>query len=178
MNRMLYVVLCLAGLCFMLSAAPIGASVWDGGYSIGLDGYVAPQFSEGEYLSATIHWDPFSFSFLRPMAHAGLLIPLAGVDLDPPRLTLGLGFFLITIQDHPLDRFLRRDSAITPKIEATAVFSAMGWDVEALALLFQPLTIFFGDKHIGVLGVQAVRQLGQQEWGWGVRLFEISQYLW
>lgn len=178
MNRTRFAMVMLTTEFILLACTPLHADIWHAGYRVGLDGYASDGFSEGEYLSIVSTMDPLPWRFARPALHAGVLLPSLSAGEGPPKLTAGVGLTLMTIQDHPFDNLLRRDSALTPRIDATLYVSADTFRIDALSLFFQPLTLHFGEKQIGVMGLHAVKDFESGRWGWGLRLFEISHYVW
>lgn len=160
---------------FICACKPVNAQIWHGGYRVSLDGYVVPSLSAWEYLSIAATFDPLPWSCVRPALHAGALLPSFPWEGEKPIASLGLSLTLCTVQDHPFDRFLRSDSALTPKID---IAWHVGSQLQNIVLLTQPWTLDFGEKQVGMLGFHAVYDLNDHKWGWGLRLFEIAHYTW
>lgn len=151
---------------------------WHGGYQVSLDGYVVPALAYDEYISFHGTYLPFDLA-AGPAVHLGVTFPTVRTAVHKPLLSIGAGSSLFLIQDHPFDRMFRRDSALAPRIDTYLTFD-LGSSAALTTAVFvaQPLTLYFGDKVISVLGVQLLRDFTHDSWGWGIRLFEITHYLW
>ena len=151
-----------------------GASEWTFGYRVGVDGYVVPSLGEQEYWTIAAVTELFPEWMLRPSIETGVLIS-RNTDVQ---LKVSFGSGLLVFQDHPFERFFRRDSALIPRMDATVALSTGTWRPSFASVLVQPLSFHFGDKYIGILGVHLLYDLVDNSWGWGIRLFELNHYLW
>ena len=153
-------------------------SGWSFGYRVGFDGYAADLLSDHEYAALSLYYEPFASQVVTQSIHAGVLLPTRMTDAHGPLLTAGLGSGLFALYDHPLNRFLRRESAIIPRIDAQIMVAMDPWEIVGASALFQPLSLFFGDLYVGVMGMHLQYDFRDNSWGWGVRIFEISHAVW
>lgn len=170
--------LCLLSiLLFFASGTLLSASPWKAGYRVGIDGYDVPSISTNEYWSVSLEADMVPRLLGGPSVQVGMLLPPIPY-VDPAYLSVGVGTGLFAWQEHPFKHLFRRQSALVPQIDLVLQFSFSDPHWVATSLLFQPIRFHFGDKQISILGIHVVRDMRAQAWGWGVRLFEISHYLW
>jgi hypothetical protein len=174
--RLLSIILFLVLLIGII--APAWANPWSGGYRIALDGYDSHAFTRSEHLHLSMIYEPFGAVATHPQLQLGVTVSTDGDLWTVPLVTMGVGTGLFVFQEHPFSRMFRRDSALIPKIEATLTYNPIGSGLVAGTFLLQPISFHYGDKYIGIAGIAAVRDFTTNTWGWGVRLFEISHYLW
>jgi hypothetical protein len=174
--RKIFVVAVLVlGVLGSVSAKSTG---WTVGYRVGVDGFSAPSLSQHEYISLYGVYEPFRNISVNPSIQLGVMFPTVTANSHTALLTLGIGSGVFVFQDHIFDKLFRRDSALIPRVDAYVTYNSAQGNFETAALVIHPLSFYFGDKYVGLLGVQVVRNLATQDWGWGIRLFEISHYLW
>lgn len=167
----------LAFILLLLIPQTVIAS-WNGGYRVSLDGYVVPSLSENEYLSFYGIYKPFGVA-VGPSVQVGLNLPTVRSTGHDTLLSVGIGSGLFIVQNHPFDRLFRRDSALVPRVDTYLSFDLGNRaSLTTATLVAQPISLFFGDKLISVMGVQLVHDVIDGTWGWGIRLFEITHYLW
>ncbi len=94
---------------------------------------------------------------------------LASVGADIP---------LFRLQKHPFASLFRRHSAYAPTVGVSMIFDLRATEFVAATVTLQPLMFDFSDKQIGILGARVLWDREKETWGWGIRLFEISHYLW
>ena len=173
--RKLIVIILLFVVSVNLSAQ---ASGWSFGYRAAIDGYVGDSTSEQEYVALSLFHEPFPSMIVRPSFHVGALLPTRWTDDHGALLTAGVGSALFAIHDHPFNRFLRRESAIIPRIDAQVMIAATSWQLLGASVLLQPFSLHFGDVYVALMGVHLLYDCTQYSWDWGLRIFEISHYLW
>jgi len=147
------------------------ASPWWGGYRIAFDGYVVDSIAPTEYLSINLNLKPFPFG---PSLQAGLAMSVGEHLLA----SFGSDIPLFKLHNHPFATLFRRSSVYAPTLGISAIFDLTAPQCISAAMTFQPLMFDFSDKQVGILGVHVLWDLDKETWGWGVRLFEISHYLW
>jgi hypothetical protein len=163
----------LSIMVLMIVSSPLSATSWSGGYRIGFDGYASPSFSRNDYISFSLVHESYG-----PLQmNVGVSAPLHDGSYGT-LLSFGLGSGMYVFQDHPLDTLFRRDSALSPRLELSLLFDVAKVEFSHITLIFQPLSLDFGDKRIGVLGAIVTRDFPEDAWGWGIRLFEITHYVW
>ena len=158
----------------LLALPPIPASPWVAGYRVGLDGYDVPGLSSHEYVSVSLFADLVPSLLLSPSVHLGVALPKDREAL----VSVGAGSGVLVWHDHPLRPLFRRESAYVPRIDLSVGigFSSPYW--MTTSVLLQPLRFHFGDKQVGIMGLHLVHDRQADAWGWGLRLFEITHYLW
>lgn len=157
---------------------PVSAGGWSGGYRIALDGYDSVVFTDREHVVLSVVYEPFGSAVVHPQLQFGVIVPTFPSNSSTPLMTVGFASGLFVLQEHPFERLFRRDSALVPKIEASITYDVSRTEFATTSVVFQPISFHYGDKYIGILGVSAVRDLRNGSWGWAVRLFEITHYLW
>lgn len=177
MSRMkkVCIILSLVLLCFTF---PLVASPWSGGYRVGVDGYHVKSFSSHEYFMFSGLYEPFGLVGVHPSVHLGVLVPTVFQGGGHPQLVFGAGSGLFVLHQHPFKAMFRRDSAMVPRLESSLFFDLGGDGVTAASVALHPFSFHWGDKYISILGATVVRDFQHDAWGWGIRLFEISHYLW
>ena len=167
-------------LLMVTTLAPLpGAPVWSGGYRYGLAGYDGLQpFSSAEYLEVGLFMEPFDWSMLNPRIALGAQIPLVPLSQELVWLNLQLEFPLVTIKDNLLDKLLRHESDFIPSLQVEALFSPWDGLPVFVVLAAKPFSWFFGDKTVTLLSPRMYWNPLSEQLGWGLRLFEFSQFLW
>lgn len=158
--------------------APLIAGGWSGGYRVAVDGYNSSAFANREYLVLSVIHEPFKSLPVHPHVQFGILVPTFFSDAVHTQVIVGFGSGLLVMQEHPFERFFRRDSALVPRVEASISYDFSQNRIASGSFIVQPLSFHYGDKYIGVLGATVIRDFSNDSWGWGIRLFEISHYLW
>ena len=157
----------------------IGSPVWTGGYRYGLAGYdgLIP-FSSAEYLEVGLFLEPFDWSVLNPRFALSAQIPLVPPSQAPVWLNLQVEFPLVTIKDNLLDKVLRHESDFIPALQVEALFNLWDGTHTYIVLAAKPFSWFFGDKTVTLLSPRIYWNPLSEQLGWGLRLIEISQFLW
>ncbi|MFA6646439.1 MAG: hypothetical protein WCS59_04955 [Sphaerochaetaceae bacterium] len=158
----------------MVTQGILFAAPWWGGYRVAFDGYAVDAIATSEHLSFDLNITPFPNLSYSPSVQAGLAMS-AGEHL---LATLGADIPLFKLHTHPFQSFFRRTSAYTPTLGLATIFDLNTEELVAAVLTLQPLMFDFSDKQVGILGFHAVWDIKTESWGWGLRLFEISHYLW
>ncbi len=172
-------VIFLVVLFLFITPVSAGSPVWLGGYQVGVDGYgQGGPFFAGEYLQAGLFIDPFDWNVLNPLVSAAFLVPLFPQTDEPTWIDLQLGLELFSIKNHPVDAMLTRDSHLVPSLHAGILLNFQDLSQSLITMTFQPFSFFFGEKTIRLLGVRFHYNVGSSSYGWGLRIFEISQFLW
>lgn len=156
-----------------------GAQVWTGGYRYGLAGYDGLEpFSSAEYLELGLFIEPFNWRVLNPRMALSAQIPLVPPSEEPLWLNLQVEVPLFTIKDNPLDKMLRHESDCIPALQVEVLFSP--WDSSKIFIILaaKPFSWFFGDKTATLLSPRIYWSPSSETFGWGLRLFEFSQFLW
>jgi hypothetical protein len=161
----------------LVALLPLPASPWVAGYRIGIDGYDLQSVPDNEYWAASITIDVFPSMLASPAVFAGMLLPPIPYS-DPAYVAVGVDTPLFVWHDHPLGSLFRRESAWVPRVGVSFLFNFNEPYWTGTSFTVQPLSFHFGDKQVGILGIHLVRDQGFSNWGWGIRLFEISHYLW
>lgn len=165
-------VMLLFSMDFSLAASPYVA-----GYRVGLDGYDVPTISTDEYWSASLFADLMPTSRFSPSVHVGFLLPPYPFE-EAAYATAGASIPLAYWLGHPLRSLFRRDSAYAPVFGVQALFDLGHIRLGGGSAILHPLRFDFGDKQVGILSFQLVYDTVADQWGWGLRIFEISHYLW
>ncbi len=156
-----------------------GAQVWTGGYRYGLAGYDGSNpFSSAEYLELGLFIEPFNWRMLNPRMALSAQIPLVPPGSEPVWLDLQVEIPLLIIKDNPLDALLRHESDFIPSLQVEAMFSPWASSEVFIVVAAKPFSWFFGDKTVTLLSPRMYWNLQSAQLGWGLRLFEISQFLW
>ena len=166
---------------FFIFSFPVaaGSPVWVGGYQVGLEGYGQGRpFFAGEYLQAGLFLEPFNLKVLNPSVSATVLVPLFPQTIEPTWIELQVGLELFSIKNHPVDALLIRDSHLVPSVHAGILFNPQDFSQSMITMTLQPFSFFFGEKTIRLLGLRFHYNVGSASYGWGLRVFEISQFLW
>ncbi|MFA6821856.1 MAG: hypothetical protein WCR26_06685 [Sphaerochaetaceae bacterium] len=145
-------------------------AAWWGGYRVAFDGLVGDSFVDNEYLSLEVTLRPFKRG---PSLQTGVLVNLAG----PPQWSVGLFQHLFVWTDHPLAPLFRRASGYSIGIGSDLLFNFSLPLLSGVRLTVEPLLFDFSDKRIALLGVHLLWDVTSAQWGWGLRLFEITHYL-
>lgn len=169
------IMLSLVLLCVTL---PLGAGPWSGGYRVGVAGYNVESFSSDEYVMFSALYEPFGLVGVHPSVQMGFLVPTVSQGSEHTQVVLGVGSGLFVLHQHPFKAMFRRDSAMVPRLESSLYFDINGEGLTAVSAALYPFSFHWGDKYISLLGATVVRDLQHDTWGWGIRLFEISHYLW
>lgn len=164
-------------LCIICSSIPLFSRPWVGGYRVGIDGYVSPTFASEEYWSVAITTNLLPKTLYTPSMELGVVLPPIPFD-GSAFFTVGVGTTLAVIHNHPLKHAMRRASAYAPSVELLWYISFEEARWSATSILVEPFTLHFSDKKVSVLGFFALYDALESSWGWGVRLFEISHYIW
>ncbi len=160
---------------FLFSPAGASTSVWTWGYRVTLDGF--STLPENEYLGAHIIVDPLQGKTFSPFLSAGVLMPVFSGPIKESYLEVSGGVTLFHLHDHPLDSLFLRRSTLAPKIEAGMIAPVHAFSQSLISVTASPVTFFFGGRTVSILGLRYLRDLGKQQSGWGVRLFDITHYL-
>ena len=145
-------------------------ATWWGGYRVAFDGLVGEPFVANEYLSHELTLRPFR---LGPSLQAGVLLN----TVDSPKWSVGLSQPLFIWVDHPLSPLFRRTSGYSIALGADVIFNFSEPLLDGLRLTVEPLLFDFSDKKVALLGVHILYDVTSSQWGWGLRLFEITHYL-
>ncbi len=168
----------LSLLTFMLSPLS-GSPTWTGGYRYALAGYDGLEpFSSAEYLEVGLFIEPFDWSMLNPRVAVGAQLPLVPLGNEPVWLNLQVEVPVGRIKDHFIDGLLRHESDFIPSLQVEALFSPWDGSKTFLVLAAKPFSWFFGDKTVTLLSLRMYWNPSSDDLGWGLRLFEISQFLW
>jgi len=143
---------------------------WWGGYRVSFDGLVSNSYSPGEYLNLELTVRPF---YRGPALHGGLMMRPS----EATNATIGLSIPLFRWIGHPLTSLFRRTSAYSLSLEAALLFDLEIPALTAARFTVEPLLFDFSDKQIAVLGLHLLYDFASEKWGWGIRLFEITHYL-
>ncbi len=154
---------------FLLIALSLSASWW-GGYRVAFDGMVGDPFVENEYLSLELTLRPFR---LGPSLQTGLLLN----TVDSLRWSVGITQPLFIWVDHPLSSLFRRTSGYSIALGGDLIFNFSAPLLSGIRLTVEPLLFDFSDKKVALLGVHLLYDVTSSQWGWGLRLFEITHYL-
>lgn len=157
----------------------ICSPVWTGGYRYALAGYdgLLP-FSSAEYLEVGLFLEPFHWNVLNPRIALSAQIPLVPLTDEPIWLDLQVELPLFTVKDNPLDRMLRHESDFIPALQVEALVNPWDSPQAFIVLAAKPFSWFFGDKTVTLLSPRMYWNPPSNQLGWGLRLFEISQFLW
>lgn len=172
MNHRKWFLLLIMGISLQLSAA----SPWVGGYRASLDGF--SNLPDTEYLGAYLFIEPLQGRPASPHISAGLLAPVfsktpfQGIYLD-----IHCGITLFHFQDHPFDSLFLRRSTLAPRIQAGMLASLQEISTPLISLEIQPLSFFFGNRTVSVLGVRMLMDPWESQASWGVRIFDIGYYI-
>lgn len=168
-------------LCLVLLLLPMNASaksVWTVGYSVTLDGFSETAgLNPQEHLGVHFFIDPFGKQPLVPDLSAGILFPTASNGTNHLLYDIHIGIPLAAFDTHPISRILRRDSSLVPRIRFGILSGKGAQSGPVLSALAEPISLYYGDRFIRILGIRLTYRPEQQQFGWGVRLFEISHYL-
>lgn len=167
MRKTLFVILILS----IITGGTLLASPWGGGYRIAFDGFVIDSIATTEYLSIELNLRLFPSG---PSLQSGLAMS-AGEHL---LVTFGTDVPLFRLQKHPFESLFRRSSAYAPTLGFSTMFDTESMQFVTTSMVLQPFLFDFSDKQVGILGIHVLWDIDTGSWGWGLRLFEISHYLW
>ena len=162
----------------LLIAQVLFAAPWSIGYRVALDGYHAQQFSSEDYMQFSAVYEPFQDSTLRPSINAGVAFPLDAEDSYHTALSIGMESALFVWHDHPFQHLFRRDSALMPRWNVSLLLDVQTISLTTATIMVHPFSFHFGDKYISIVSPALVKDVSQKRWGWALRLFEITHYIW
>jgi hypothetical protein len=178
LNHVRVFLIILLLLVTILSPLP-GAPVWIGGYRYSLSGYDGSNsFSSAEYLEIGLFIEPFNWRVLNPRIALSTQIPLVPSGSEPVWFDLQVEIPLFTFKDNPLDALLRHESDFIPSLQIEAMFNPWASPGVFIVVAAKPFSWFFGDKTVTLLSPRMYWNPHLDYLGWGLRLFEISQFLW
>lgn len=157
--------------------SPLVAAPWVGGYAISIDGYHGATYEDHEYWNVDIITNIVPGNGYTPAVRLGFRFPPLGYN-SRSFLTLGAETTVAVWREHPLRDFFRRSSAYAPKVGASIAFALGEMSWAATEIEIAPLRLQFGDKSVSVLALRALYDVLSEQWGWGVRIFEIQHFLW
>lgn len=153
-------------------------SPWNWGYRVSLDGFgESTMFDPHEYLGFHVFLDPFTHRMLKPDFSAGMLLPARPDRVKHSLFDFHVGITLCTIDEHILSGMLRRDSLLAPRISFGIIMTDFLYNSLTFSLLAEPISLYFGEKHIRILGLRGTYHPEKSVYGWGIRLFDISHFL-
>ncbi len=161
--------------CVMI--ASLFSSSWSGGYKISLSGYNTDIITQNEHLAIDIVYSPIINSQMALSLYGGysfsnLFFPVT------QSLHGGLSFSHLIAQEHFLDPLFIRDSALWATVDISFLSIIPGVSPNFINLSFSPLSIFFGDKLITIGSIILNYDLSTKDLDWGVKLFELTHYMW
>jgi hypothetical protein len=173
------VVIFIVVISLFITPVSAGSPVWLGGYQVGVEGYgQGGPFFAGEYLQAGLFIDPFDWNVMNPLASVAFLVPVFPQTIEPTWIELQVGLELFSIKNHPVDAILTRESDLVPSLHAGILFNPQDFSQSIITMTLQPFSFFFGEKTIRLLGLRVHYNVGSSSYSWGLRIFEISQFLW
>jgi hypothetical protein len=152
------------------------ATGWVFGYQVGLDGYVSSSYKVDEIFQVGFNLNLIPSKLYSPIIKVGSLIP-KNINKEAPLVNFGLSSGIFVWHNHLLKNAFRRQSAQMPRVEASLVLSFAKPTLHSASLLFKPLNYTFGDKEVAVGSVYLVYNFENNDFGWGIRVFEINHWL-
>ena len=157
--------------------ASLFSSSWNGGYKISLSGYHTDEITQNEHLAMDLVYSPIINSQMALSLYGGysfsnLFFPVT------QSLHGGLSFSHLIAQEHFLDSLFIRDSALWATVDMSFLSIIPGFSPNFINLSFSPFSIFFGDKLITIGSIILNYDLSTREMNWGVKLFELTHYMW
>jgi len=155
---------------------PLFSSSWLIGYKVGIDGYDSSSLGKNEYWQVGLNFNLVPQLLWSPQIEVGVLLPQLRSE-SPFFINLGLNSGLAVWHNHPLKNNFRRESALVPRLEVSIAVAFKEPYLNHTSILFEPFNFHFGDKQIGVMGFHLIYNVEQGEYGWGIRLFEINNWI-
>ncbi|MGI6467124.1 MAG: hypothetical protein ACOXZZ_06015 [Sphaerochaetaceae bacterium] len=163
-------------LIFLFISLSLFATGWVLGYQVGLDGYVSSSYNLDEIFQVGLNLNLVPSKLYSPIIKVGTLIP-KNINKEAPLVNFGLSSGVFVWHNHLLKNAFRRQSAQMPRIEASLILSFTEPVLHSASLLFKPFNYTFGDKEVAVGSAYLVYNFEANDFGWGIRVFEINHWL-
>ena len=153
------------------------SSSWSGGYKVSLSGFHTDTITHNEHLNVNFIYSPvinenLAITLYGGYAFSNLFFPVT------QSLTGGLSFSHIIAQNHPLDSLFIRDSALWASIDVSMMGVLSSFNPIFINVAISPFSLFFGDKFITIGSIILNYNMNRMELDWGVKIIEVTHYLW
>jgi len=167
--------------CILLCSAalPVSSqSPWIWGYSVSLDGFSSQtKLHPQEHLGFHLFIDPFGKEPFLPDISAGILLPTGVNSSGHIFYDVQIGLPVLSLDDHPFSGLLRRESTLIPGISAGVMFGGKLQGRPVISASLEPVSLYFGDRILRFLGIRITYCIKEQTTGWGLRIFDLSHFL-
>lgn len=162
---------------FIILSTSLFSSPWSGGYKVSLSGYHTDAITQSEHVGLHLMYSPLLTSNSAITLHGGYAFSSLFYPVTHS-LTAGLSYGHVIAQNHLLDSLFIRDTALWASIDMSVVRVFSSTPHLFINVAFSPFSLYFGDKFITVGSIILNYNIDNQELDWGVKLLEVTMYLW
>lgn len=146
-------------------------------YSVSLGGYSSGLFSDAEYSDLSLSVRTPGTGNMKPALTAHWLVPVNPLSIGDSLAGLSCDLTLFHLKRHPFSRLSMRNTTLAP-MTGIAVFVPVADPGEVhFAVSFYPVRLFSGDMYFSAGAFSIVLDKSLSFEGWGMKLFEISYFL-
>jgi hypothetical protein len=162
---------------FVLLIPSLWSSSWSGGYKVSVSGFHTNAITQSEHLGVHFIYSPIindksAITLYGGYSFSSLFFPITHSFLG------GISYAHLITQKHPLESLFIRDSSLFAAIDLSVMRVLSSSPLTFINVSLSPFSYFFGDKCITVGSILLNYNLNSQELDWGVKLIEVSVYLW
>ena len=155
----------------------IFSSSWSGGYKVSLSGFHTNTITQNEYLGVHLIYSPIlndntALTLYGGYAFSNLFFPVT------QSIVGGLSYSHVITQKHLMEPFFIRDSAVWLGVDLSLMRVFSSSPITFLNVAISPFSLYFGDKFITVGSIILNYNMNMNEFDWGVKLIEVTHYLW
>lgn len=153
------------------------SSPWSGGYKVSLSGYHTDAITQSEHVDLHLIYSPLLTRNSAITLHGGYAFSSLFYPVTHS-LTAGLSYGHMIAQNHILESILIRDSSLWAHLDISIMRVFSSPHSTYINFSLSPFSLFFGDKFITVGSIILTYNIDIQELDWGVKLLEVTMYLW
>ncbi|NCB01803.1 MAG: hypothetical protein EOM67_06505 [Spirochaetia bacterium] len=151
---------------------------WVGGYRVSLSGYMSDSISKQEHLSVDLLYSPIINENMTLSLYGGYSFSNLFYPSVTQTLKGGLSFSFLLSQKHLLEPLFVRDTALFATLDIGLMSALSSFSPTFITASISPFTLFFGDMFISMSSLLVTYEIGSREFSYGIKLFELTHYLW